>query len=159
MSERKPYPSDLSDEQWALIEPVITAWKAAHRSVGGHQGDYAMRGIVNTILYQERTSDLPPGSATTAPIRRSTTCCAGTYGRKGEDCPTYPGRAGHSERPCGGRDPRHHDGKGREQEGAGPQTCSAWSTGASSSRQDPDCSLSRVRNPTGNALIWPPYLQ
>ncbi|MFE9942052.1 transposase, partial [Streptomyces hirsutus] len=27
MSERKPYPSDLSDEQWALIEPVITAWK------------------------------------------------------------------------------------------------------------------------------------
>ncbi|MEU4538743.1 IS5/IS1182 family transposase, partial [Streptosporangium sp. NPDC023825] len=30
MSERKPYPSDLSDEQWALIEPVITAWKAAH---------------------------------------------------------------------------------------------------------------------------------
>ncbi|WP_460088851.1 transposase, partial [Streptomyces variabilis] len=24
MSERKPYPSDLSDEQWSLIEPVIT---------------------------------------------------------------------------------------------------------------------------------------
>ncbi|MFJ6017621.1 transposase, partial [Streptomyces sp. NPDC092952] len=24
MSERKPYPSDLSDGQWALIEPVIT---------------------------------------------------------------------------------------------------------------------------------------
>ncbi|MGA5337628.1 transposase, partial [Streptomyces griseoincarnatus] len=22
MSERKPYPSDLSDEQWSLIEPV-----------------------------------------------------------------------------------------------------------------------------------------
>jgi hypothetical protein len=25
--------SDLTDERWALIEPVITAWKAAHRSV------------------------------------------------------------------------------------------------------------------------------
>jgi hypothetical protein len=24
--KREPYPSDLSDEQWALIEPVITAW-------------------------------------------------------------------------------------------------------------------------------------
>ncbi|MGS2647803.1 hypothetical protein [Streptosporangium sp. LJ11] len=23
----------MSDEQWALIEPVITAWKAAHPSV------------------------------------------------------------------------------------------------------------------------------
>ncbi|MFD4760917.1 transposase, partial [Streptomyces sp. NPDC058439] len=23
MSERKPYPSDLSDAQWSLIEPVI----------------------------------------------------------------------------------------------------------------------------------------
>ncbi|MFI6505493.1 IS5 family transposase [Nonomuraea typhae] len=72
MSERKPYPSDLSDEQWALIEPVITAWKAAHRSVSGHQGNYAMREIVNALLYQGRSGcqwdylphDLPPGSAT-----------------------------------------------------------------------------------------------
>ncbi|MGP3921578.1 IS5 family transposase, partial [Nonomuraea sp. 10N515B] len=71
MSERKPYPSDLSDEQWALIEPVITAWKAAHRSVSGHQGKYAMRAIVNAIFYQGRTGvqwdylphDLPPGGA------------------------------------------------------------------------------------------------
>ena len=43
VSERKPYPSDLSDEQWSLIEPVITAWKDRHRSVSGHQGAYAMR--------------------------------------------------------------------------------------------------------------------
>ncbi|MFE0460303.1 IS5/IS1182 family transposase, partial [Kitasatospora sp. NPDC058965] len=28
MSDRKPYKSDLSDERWALVEPVITAWKA-----------------------------------------------------------------------------------------------------------------------------------
>ncbi|MGH3204362.1 MAG: transposase, partial [Streptosporangiaceae bacterium] len=32
MSGRKRYPSDLTDERWALIEPVITAWKAAHSS-------------------------------------------------------------------------------------------------------------------------------
>jgi transposase len=72
VSERKQYPSDLSDERWALIEPVITAWKAAHQSVSGHQGGYEMREIVNAILYQSRTGcqwdylphDLPPRSAT-----------------------------------------------------------------------------------------------
>jgi Putative transposase of IS4/5 family (DUF4096) len=55
VSQRKPYPSDLSDEQWALIEPVITAWKAAHPSVSGHEGTYDMREIVNAIRYQGRT--------------------------------------------------------------------------------------------------------
>ncbi|MFD5343417.1 IS5 family transposase [Streptomyces anulatus] len=72
MSERKPYPSDLSDGQWSLIEPVVTAWKDRHRSVSGHQGAYAMREIVNTIFYQGRTGcqwaylphDLPQKSAT-----------------------------------------------------------------------------------------------
>ena len=71
MSDRKPYASDLSDARWALIEPVITAWKAAHPSVSGHQGRYEMREIVNAILYQGRTGcqwdylphDLPPRSA------------------------------------------------------------------------------------------------
>jgi transposase len=68
---RRPYPSDLSDERWALIEPVITAWKAGHPSVSGHQGRYRMREIVNAIHYQARTGcqwrylphDLPPPSA------------------------------------------------------------------------------------------------
>ncbi|MFD8888321.1 IS5 family transposase [Streptomyces erythrochromogenes] len=72
MSESMSYPSDLSQAQWALIEPVITAWKDRHRSVSGHQGAYAMREIVNAILYQGRTGcqwtylphDLPPKSAT-----------------------------------------------------------------------------------------------
>ncbi|WP_066374689.1 IS5 family transposase [Herbidospora mongoliensis] len=70
-SDRKPYRSDLSDERWALIEPFISAWKARHPSVSGHQGRYPMREIVNAILYQERTGvqweylphDLPPMSA------------------------------------------------------------------------------------------------
>ncbi|MFJ9855006.1 IS5 family transposase [Streptomyces sp. NPDC101150] len=55
MGMRKPYSSDVSDEQWVLVEPVITAWKAAHPSVSGHQGRYAMREIVNAILYQNRS--------------------------------------------------------------------------------------------------------
>jgi transposase len=72
VTERKLYPSDLTDAQWALIEPVITAWKAAHPSVSGHEGGYEMREIVNAIRYQGRTGvqwdylphDLPPKSAT-----------------------------------------------------------------------------------------------
>jgi len=70
VSERKPYKTDLSGEQWALTEPVIAAWKAAHPSVSGHQGRYEMREIVNALLYQGRTGqwdllphDLPPRGA------------------------------------------------------------------------------------------------
>jgi transposase len=65
------YPGDLSDERWELIRPVIEAWKAGHAWVSGHQGRYAMREMVNAILYQTRTGcqwrylprDLPPYGA------------------------------------------------------------------------------------------------
>jgi transposase len=64
VDERKRYPSDLTDARWALIEPVITACKAAHQSVSGHQGGYEMREIANAILYRSRTgcewNYLPP---------------------------------------------------------------------------------------------------
>ena len=71
MSERKPYKTDVSDEQWALVEPVIAAWKAAHPSVSGHQGRYETREIVNALLYQGRSGcqwellphDFPPPGA------------------------------------------------------------------------------------------------
>jgi transposase len=71
MGERLRYPSDLSDERWELIRPVLTAWKGAHPSVSGHQGRYDLREIVNAILYQARTGcqwrylphDLPPYGA------------------------------------------------------------------------------------------------
>lgn len=52
---REPYPSDLSDEAWELIRPVITAWKGRHPSVSGHKGNYGMREIVNALLYQAKT--------------------------------------------------------------------------------------------------------
>lgn len=71
MSERKPCKTDLSDAQWALVEPVITTWKAAHPSVSGHQGRYAIREIVNAMISQGRTGyqwdllphDFPPPGA------------------------------------------------------------------------------------------------
>ena len=72
MGDRKAYPSDLSDVRWALIGPVVRAWKEQHPSVSGHQGGYDMREIINAILYQSKTGcqwdylphDLPPKSAT-----------------------------------------------------------------------------------------------
>lgn len=71
MSERKAYKSDLTDAEWAVIEPLIAAWKAQHPSVSGHRGRYAMREIVNALRYQNRTGcqwdylphDLPPTGA------------------------------------------------------------------------------------------------
>jgi transposase len=72
MGERAAYPSDLTDEQWAVIGPFLQAWKTRHPSVSGHQGRYELREIVNAIFYQNRTGcqwaylphDLPPKSAT-----------------------------------------------------------------------------------------------
>lgn len=71
--EREPYPSDLSDEQWALIEPMITAWKQdrVSRSATGDPGSCDLREVVNVLLYQNRTGcqwhylphDLPTWSA------------------------------------------------------------------------------------------------
>ena len=72
VSERKRYPSDLTDEQWELIGPFLEDWKRKHPSVSGHSGRYELREIVNSIFYQNRTGcqwaylphDLPPKSAT-----------------------------------------------------------------------------------------------
>jgi transposase len=71
MGERAGYPSDLSDQQWALIDPFLQAWKAKRPSPSGHEGRYDLRAIVNAIFYQNRTgcqwmylpNDLPPWSA------------------------------------------------------------------------------------------------
>jgi transposase len=71
VGERKPYKTDLTDAEWAVIEPLIAAWKAKHPSVSGHQGRYEMREIVNALRYQNRTGcqwellphDLPPTGA------------------------------------------------------------------------------------------------
>ncbi|WP_206068527.1 transposase [Nonomuraea composti] len=83
MTDRKPYPSDLSDAQWAVIEPVLTAWTAAHPSVSDHESGPELREIVNAIRHQGRTGvqwdylphDLPPRArrTTTSPAVWSAT--------------------------------------------------------------------------------------
>ncbi len=34
MTARRSYPTDLSDARWALIEPVLAAWRAARAATG-----------------------------------------------------------------------------------------------------------------------------
>jgi putative transposase len=46
---RKAYPSDLTDEQWAILEPMIPV----HRV--GRPREVAMREVLNTIFYQVRS--------------------------------------------------------------------------------------------------------
>jgi transposase len=57
MSERKPYPSDISDARWALIEPTLTAWRQARldRRPTGQPASVELREVFNAILYVNRT--------------------------------------------------------------------------------------------------------
>jgi putative transposase len=50
MPQRKPYPSDLTDAQWELIEPFV---RASH--CGPQQVLYSRREVVNAILWITRT--------------------------------------------------------------------------------------------------------
>ena len=60
---RTPCPSDLNDNEWRLLEPLLLPPKP-----GGRPIKYHRRGIVNAILYIRRTGaawrmlphDLPP---------------------------------------------------------------------------------------------------
>jgi putative transposase len=47
---RKAYPTDLTDEQWAVLEPLIPPAKS-----GGRPREVDMREVVNTLFYQNRT--------------------------------------------------------------------------------------------------------
>lgn len=61
--ERNPYPTDVTDDQWQLIEPWIPAAKP-----GGRPRTTSTRAVVNAILYVVRTGcawrllphDFPP---------------------------------------------------------------------------------------------------
>lgn len=71
MTGHDGYPSDLSDARWALIEPVLTAWRAERRRQAlaiGRPPEHDLRQITNAILYVDRTGipwrylphDFPP---------------------------------------------------------------------------------------------------
>src|SRR4051794_41807033 len=47
---RQPYRTDLTDEQWKLIKPLIPCAKP-----GGRPRAVDMRAALNTLLYQART--------------------------------------------------------------------------------------------------------
>jgi putative transposase len=63
MQTRKPYPTDLHDTEWQVLEPLLPAAKT-----GGRPEKYPKREIVNAIFYVLRTgcawrfvpNDLPP---------------------------------------------------------------------------------------------------
>jgi len=57
VSERKPYPSDLSDARWALIEPTLTAWRNARleRRPTGQPAKVGLRDVFDALLYLNRT--------------------------------------------------------------------------------------------------------
>src|SRR3954453_5968092 len=63
MARRSRYPSDTSDEQWALVEPLLPPVKT-----GGRPEKHPRRAIVDAILYVVRTgcawrqlpADFPP---------------------------------------------------------------------------------------------------
>src|SRR5215471_3952924 len=50
---RKIYPSDLTDEQWAIVEPLIPPAKQSPR--GGRPRKVNMRAVLNTLLYLNRS--------------------------------------------------------------------------------------------------------
>ncbi|MGW7721287.1 IS5 family transposase [Streptomyces chartreusis] len=71
MTDRRAYPSDLSDARWELIEPVLSAWRFERRGRAldfGRPPQHDLREIMNAILYVDRTGcqwaylphDFPP---------------------------------------------------------------------------------------------------
>jgi transposase len=71
MTRHRPYPSDLSDARWELIEPTLTPWRAERRGKGldiGRPPEHDLRRLMDAILYVDRTGiawrylphDFPP---------------------------------------------------------------------------------------------------
>ncbi|MEV4874844.1 IS5 family transposase [Streptomyces cyaneofuscatus] len=58
MTKRRPYPSDLPDARWELIEPVLAAWRFERRGRAldfGRPPEHGLRDIMDAILYVDRT--------------------------------------------------------------------------------------------------------
>jgi transposase len=66
MSTRKPYPSDVSDDEWALVASYLTLL-----SEGAGQREHSLREVFNGLRYGVKTgapwrwmpNDLPPWAA------------------------------------------------------------------------------------------------
>lgn len=72
MNTRKPYPTDLNDQQWQTIEPLLPKKKQ------GRNAQHSRREMLNALLYMARTGcqwrmlphDLPAWEAVYAFWRR-----------------------------------------------------------------------------------------
>src|SRR3954452_25002123 len=69
MGSSPAYPSDLTDAQWALIEPLVPVLSTRGRGTrGGRPPRYSRRRIIDALLYVDRTGcswrqlphDFPP---------------------------------------------------------------------------------------------------
>jgi putative transposase len=49
------YATDLTDEQWAIIEPIVTYQSDDDRYKGGRPRTVDLRQVVDALLYQART--------------------------------------------------------------------------------------------------------
>jgi hypothetical protein len=65
---RKKYPSDLTDEPWAIVEPLIPP--AKQRPRGGHPRTVDRREVLNTICNYPGRLRVPMQSAFTALLRK-----------------------------------------------------------------------------------------
>jgi putative transposase len=66
---RRAYPSDLTEAQWTILEPLIPAGKR-----GGRPRKVNMREVINTILYLNRSGcqwDMLPQTVAPKPTRIS----------------------------------------------------------------------------------------
>ena len=62
------YPSDLTDAQWVLVEPIVTYKSEEELYKGGRPRTVNLRSVVNALLYMDRTgvqwryipTDFPP---------------------------------------------------------------------------------------------------
>src|SRR3954465_2534002 len=63
ITPRRPYRTDLSDARGAVIEPLLSQWRAQRAGLGIAKIQHDLREIVNAILYVNRTGiawgDLP----------------------------------------------------------------------------------------------------
>nr|WP_324605410.1 hypothetical protein [Streptomyces sp. NRRL F-2664] len=65
MPKRRPYPSDLSDARWELIEPVLAAWRFERRGRAldfGRPPEHGLRDIMDLVRGPDRGSAAIPSA-------------------------------------------------------------------------------------------------
>lgn len=116
MTGRRPYPSDISDARWALIEPTLTAWQQARldRRPTGEPARTNLREVVNALLYLNRTGiswryiphDLPPHGTVTTTTPNGATRASSPSSTSNSPALPEPRKDAHPNRPRRSSTPR-----------------------------------------------------